>query len=63
VKSDLVIQSFIRSGIENLQGYKLYYLARQPVPLLDCPNGEKGFPYVLKHVVFIPSMLRKYQIL
>ena len=63
MKSELVTQSFIQSGLENLQGYRLYYLAGQPVGLLDYPNGEKGFSYVLKHVVFIAFMLPEYQIL
>lgn len=60
MKSDTVTQSFIQSGLENLQGY---YLAGQPVPLRDYPNGEKGFPYVLKYMEFIAFMLPEYQIL
>lgn len=60
--SELVTQSFIQSGPENLQGHRLYYSAGQLVPLLHCPNGEKGFSYILKHVVSIASMLPEYQI-
>ena len=36
--------SFILSGLENLQGWRLSKFSRQTALLLDCPHGEKDFP-------------------
>lgn len=33
-----VVQGFIQSGPENLQGWKVHNLPEQPVLLLDCPH-------------------------
>lgn len=38
MRSDQSVQAFIHMGFENLQGWRLYSLSRQSVPVLDCPR-------------------------
>lgn len=40
MRSDQVALSFIKSGLENIQGWKLHNLYGQTVPLLGCPHGR-----------------------
>lgn len=44
--SDEVAQGFIQLSIENLQGWRLLGLSGLPLPLPDCPQGEKDSPYI-----------------
>lgn len=46
VRSGQAVQGFIQLGLENLQGWRVLSPSGQPVPMLDCPHGEKVFPRV-----------------
>ena len=46
MRSDQVAQCFIQLGTENLQGWTFHNLCGQSATLLNCPDEEKGFPYI-----------------
>lgn len=45
LRSDLIAQGFVPSGVENLYTWKLHSLSRHP--LLGCPQGEEISPCIL----------------
>lgn len=61
VRSDQVAQDFIQLGLENLQGRRLDSLSGQPIPLFECPHGERICPYILSETLafyFVPIASR-----
>lgn len=45
LRSDLA-RGFVQLGLENFHGWRLRSFSGHPVPLLGCPQGPKGFPYI-----------------
>lgn len=46
MRSNQSALGFSHLGLENLQGWRSHSISGQPVPMLDCPHGEKDFPYI-----------------
>lgn len=60
MRSDQGDQGSIQASLENLQGWRLHNFSGQPVPLSDCPSGEKPSSLYLVgifHVSLWPLLL------